>query len=66
MLISGRTVRPAVRLIFPDSREALHVGEQTRELLGGQRAIATGTSDRLVCHQFLKRTCVAGEHSNWR
>jgi hypothetical protein len=52
-----------VRLIFPDSREALYVGEQTRELLGGQRAIATGTSDRLVCHQFLKRTCVAGEHS---
>jgi hypothetical protein len=63
MLISRRTVRPVVRLIFPDSREALYVGEQTRELLGGQRAIATGTSDRLVCHQFLKRTCVAGEHS---
>ena len=66
MRISGRTVRPVVRLIFPNGREALHVCEQTRERLGGQRAIATGTNDRLVCQQFLKRTCVAGERPKRR
>ena len=66
MLISGRTVRPVVWLIFPNRCEALHVGEQTRELLGGQRAIATGTIDRPACHQLLKRTCVAGERPKRR
>src|SRR5215470_12521357 len=35
LLTSGRAARPAARLVFADSREALHIGEQTRKLLCG-------------------------------